>query len=84
MKAIRMRTEYLENPIGIDVKHPRLMWNAEGGKKQTAYQIVTERWDSGKVQSGAMWAEYPKGLHDRERVNWKIRCPTLASSEKDR
>ena len=73
MKAIRMRTEYLENPIGIDVKHPRLMWNVDGGVKQTAYQIVTERWDSGKVQSGAMWAEYPKGLHDRERVNWKIR-----------
>ena len=73
MKAIRMRTEYLENPIGIDVKHPRLMWNVDGGVKQTAYQIITERWDSGKVQSGAMWAEYPKGLHDRERVNWKLR-----------
>ncbi len=73
MNAIRLRTEYLENPLGVDFKHPRLMWNVEGGVKQTAYQIVTERWDSGKVASSAMWAEYPKGLHDRERVRWSIR-----------
>ena len=73
MNAIRQRTEYLKNPLGIDIKHPRLMWNCEGGKKQTAYQIVTENWDSGKVASSSMWAEYPKGLHDRERVTWKVR-----------
>ena len=73
MNAIRLRTEYLKNPLGIDIKHPRLMWNCEGGTKQTAYQIVTENWDSGKVASSSMWAEYPKGLHDRERVCWKIR-----------
>ncbi len=73
MNAIHLRTEYLENPLGVDFKHPRLMWNVEGGTKQTAWQIVTPRWDSGKVQSSAMWAEYPKGLHDRERVTWKIR-----------
>ena len=72
MKAIRLRTEDLKNPLGIDSKHPRLMWNAEGGVRQTAYQIVTQRWDSGKVESGTMWAAYPKGLHDRERVSWKV------------
>ena len=73
MNAIRLRTEYLKDPIGVDFRHPRLMWNVEGGKKQTAYQIVAENWDSGKVASSSMWAEYPKGLHDRERVNWKLR-----------
>ena len=72
MKAIRLRTEYLENPLGIDMQHPRLMWNGEGGIKQTAYQIVTESWDSGKVESSSMRAEYPKDLRDRERVNWRI------------
>ena len=25
MKAIRLRTEYLVNPLGIDVQHPRLI-----------------------------------------------------------
>ncbi|MGX8692633.1 MAG: family 78 glycoside hydrolase catalytic domain [Clostridia bacterium] len=78
MKAIRLRTEYLFDPIGIDIRHPRLMWNCEGGRTQTAYQIVTENWDtenwdSGKVASSSMQAVYPKELHERERVVWKIR-----------
>ena len=33
MKAVRLRTEYLVNPIGIDIVAPRLYWNAEGGTK---------------------------------------------------
>ena len=73
MKAIRLRTEYLVNPLGIDVQHPRLMWNCEGSVKQSAYQIVTDNWDSGKVETSSMHAVYPKELADRERVNWKIR-----------
>ena len=73
MNAVRLKTEHLFDPIGIDLRHPRFMWNCEGGSKQTAYQIVTEQWDSGKVESSAMHAEYPKELISRERVNWKIR-----------
>ena len=73
MKAIRLTTEYLENPIGVDFQNPRLMWNVEGGKRQTAYQIVTDAWDSGKVESSSMQAVYPAALKDRERVNWKVR-----------
>ena len=73
MNAIRLRTEYLENPMGIDIQHPRLMWNCFGGIRQTAYQIVTENWDSGKVLSSSMYADYPKPLADREQVSWKIR-----------
>ena len=73
MKAVRLRTEYLKNPIGIDIQNPRLMWNAEGGRKQTAYQIVSDQWDSGKVESSSMHAEYPNPVGDRERVTWKVR-----------
>ena len=72
MKAADLRTEYLNNPIGVDFVHPRLFWNCEGGTKQTAYRIITENWDSGKVESDAMHAEYPLQLSDRERVNWKV------------
>ena len=72
MKAIRLRTEYLENPIGIDLLHPRIFWNCEGGKKQTAYRVKTEKWDSGKVESGSMRAEYPLTLHSRERVEYTV------------
>ncbi|MBQ6235832.1 MAG: family 78 glycoside hydrolase catalytic domain [Clostridia bacterium] len=73
MKAIRLKTEHLFNPMGIDLMHPRMMWNCEGGTKQTAYRIVTENWDSGKVESNVMHAEYPMELVSRERVNWRIR-----------
>lgn len=72
MRAIRLRCEYLNDPIGVDFTHPRLMWNVEGGVKQTAYRIVTEKWDSGKVASSAMHADYPKALSDRERVSWRV------------
>ena len=73
MKASRLKTEYLVNPMGIDIQHPRLQWTCEGGVKQTAYQIVTEKWDSGKAVGDSMCAYYPQELASGERVNWKIR-----------
>ncbi len=79
MKAIRLRTEYLKNPLGIDIQTPRLMWNAEGGRKQTAYQIVcadadgAKLWDSGKVSTDSMRTAYPHTLVSRERIDWRVR-----------
>lgn len=38
--CVALRTEYLVNPEGIEVAHPRLQWrveSAERGQKQTAY-----------------------------------------------
>lgn len=77
MKAIDLKTEYLVNPIGIDIQKPRLMWNCEGGIKQSAYRIVAvsggkTAWDSGKVNSSSMRAEYPDYLPSRRRVEWKV------------
>ena len=31
MNAVKLRTEYLKNPMGIDITQPRLFWNCEGG-----------------------------------------------------
>ena len=73
MKAVRLKTEYLTDPLGIDLQHPRLFWNCEGGVRQTAYQIVCDQWDSGRVLSCSMHADYPLPLADRERVTWKVR-----------
>ncbi|MBQ6357814.1 MAG: alpha-L-rhamnosidase N-terminal domain-containing protein, partial [Clostridia bacterium] len=73
MNAIRLKTEYLFDPLGIDVQRPRLTWNAEGGVKQRAFEIVTDKWQSGKVESDEMHAVYPLPLTSRERVNWKVR-----------
>ena len=80
MQAIRLKTEHLFNPIGVDFAAPRLFWNCANGKKQTAYQIIASDdkgnllWDSGKVASASMraaWGGVP--VADRTKVVWKIR-----------
>ena len=80
IKAINLKTEYLRNPLGIDIVCPRFMWNVDGAVKQTAYQIIAKIngetvWNSGKVESSAM-THIPYGgpeLHSRERVNWSVK-----------
>lgn len=66
VKITNLRCEYLRNPLGIDVHHPRLSWVLESdkrGMKQTAYRILVtgtkenlkknigDLWDSGQVES---------------------------------
>ena len=77
MKAVNLKTEHLINPVGIDIKNPRLFWNCDGGITQTAYRIVAVSggktvWDSGKVLSGKMTTEYPEKLISRQRVEWSV------------
>ncbi len=80
MKAIRLKTEHLINPIGVDFTAPRLFWNCEGGKKQTAYQIIAENdagmilWDSARVESAGMcvkWGGAP--VPPKTKVLWNVR-----------
>ena len=43
VSAEGLRTEYLVDPLGIDVEKPRLSWmlsSARSGEKQTAYQVL--------------------------------------------
>jgi alpha-L-rhamnosidase len=58
-----LRTEYLRNPIGIDVRTPHFSWqmnSSERGAKQTAYEITVSTdknasntvWSSGRIESG--------------------------------
>lgn len=77
MKAVNLKTEYLINPIGIDVKNPRLVWNCDGSIKQTAYRIVCTSngeivWDSDKVQTDLMQATLPVKLLSRQKIEWSI------------
>lgn len=36
MNAIRLKTEYLKNPIGIAIVKPRLFWNCADGENHFA------------------------------------------------
>ena len=87
MKAIRLRTEYLSNPIGIDIEKPRLHWNCEGGIRQTAYEIVAADdrgnglWSSGKVQSSSMWCPWgAQPVAPKTKVLWRVRLWDEADS----
>ena len=83
MKTIRLKTEYLYEPVGIDIRHPRFYWNCDSdkaGDRQSAYQIIACKdgvivWDSGKVESGRMTHIVYEGpeLKSRERITWKVK-----------
>lgn len=78
MKAERLKTENLYNPMGIDVVSPTFSWNRKDGIKQTAYRIVASidnetAWDSGKVKSGDNFAVWKaEALKSRASVKWRV------------
>ena len=77
MKAIRIKTEFLTNPIGVDFQNPVITWCCEGGERQTAYCIVAKSgdgvvWDTGRVQTDSMKATYPHKLISRQRVDYTV------------
>ncbi len=68
LKVLDLRLEYHENPLGIDVRHPRFSWRLEGdgyNRSQSAYQIVVassrenlesgvwDMWDSKMVKDNS-------------------------------
>lgn len=75
-----LRTEYLTDPLGIDISAPRLFWTCTGATSQSAYQILARRdghviWDSGKILSSSMTAIPWAGdaLRSRDAVEWGVR-----------
>ena len=81
MQAIRLRTEYLENPLGLDIRKPRLMWNCEDGIKQTAFEVMLRDenknllWESGKIKADTMYWDWNADivLESRMRIYWGIK-----------
>lgn len=79
MRAQRLRTEYLETPLGLGIGTPRVSWTCDGGVTQTAYRIRATRggvdvWNTGKVLSSRMMHLRYQGapLHSRDRVEWTV------------
>lgn len=86
LKVGTLRTENLENPLGLDATFPRLGWKVYSSKSnvmQTAYRIQASRtkefndllWDTGKVQSDQSQAILYEGtvLETLHRVYWKVK-----------
>lgn len=79
MKAFRLRTDDLENPLGLGDRNPSFSWNDRDGIRQSAYQIICtaegkQIWNSGKVLSSTMTHIPYEGepLHSRERIEWSV------------
>jgi alpha-L-rhamnosidase len=78
-----LRTENLENPIGIDISTPHFSWQLESGQraiKQTAWEIKVTAgknavWNSGKVASDeSVQVPYTGNkLQSATRYNWQVR-----------
>ncbi|HEV2348269.1 MAG TPA: family 78 glycoside hydrolase catalytic domain [Terriglobia bacterium] len=70
-----LRCEYLTNPGGIDVIHPRFSWVLEHGGRgetQTAYQVlVTTRPDSLQKDKGEEWDSGHVASDDSTQVEYK-------------
>lgn len=86
MKAVRLKTAYLHNPVGIDLPQPKFSWNLSGeGQRQTGYEIRAAHseedltagryvWESGVVESDSMLHNpYGRCLASRERIFWQVR-----------
>ncbi len=88
MNVTGLRCEYRSDPIGLDVRGPRLFWRLEDerrGARQTAYQIraaggagelaSAALWDSGQVLSEQSTQVPWQGpaLNSRQRVCWQVR-----------
>lgn len=72
MKAVNIRTEYLKNPLGIDISSPRIMWNCDEGIKQTAYRVTADGFDSGRIESDSMRYAVPIEFTDSKRFTFHI------------
>lgn len=78
MKAIRLKTEHMESPLGLQTPNPMLSWNCADGITQTAYQIIAKSggrtvWDSGKTASNQMSVRYGgPAATARERIEWSV------------
>ena len=78
MIAIGLTCEYMKNPLGLDIDHPRLQWRLEGGNRQTAFEVRTvkngkEGWNSGKREGAQMSVSYEPDLTSRDQVIWQVR-----------
>ena len=78
MKVINLKTEYLKNPLGIDIVRPNITWNVVGEdiKHQTAFEI-TYRINGGEEKSvtketSSTHCEFEESFKSRDYVTYFV------------
>ena len=85
MELINLKTEYLINPLGIDVVHPHLTWNVIGDdiNEQKAFEITYKINDGEekkiRKETSSVHYEFEEELKSRDFIIWKLRV----KNEKD-
>lgn len=76
MKAINIRTEYLENPIGINKETPRITWEIDSFCYQKSYRIFgyinDKPFDTSFINSNNMYYDFEYKLNERDIVIFYI------------
>ncbi|SFV05623.1 glycoside hydrolase family 78 protein [Pseudoduganella namucuonensis] len=86
LELSKLKVEYVEKPLGMDVAHPRFSWQMRagdnaGGVRQSAFALMvkdesgTVVWDSGKTRSEtSLNVEYGgKTLAPATRYDWSLK-----------
>ena len=79
MKVINLKTEYLTNPLGIDITHPNLTWNVDGDdiKFQKAFEVIYKINNDEEIkilkETSSTRYEFEQELKSREFVTYKVR-----------
>lgn len=85
VRVYDLQCEYLVDPLGIDVRQPRLNWKLAAARRavnQSAYQVQAAAeldwdkplWDTSKVASASMQVVYAgPALAARRRYDWRVR-----------
>ncbi len=84
VRVLSLRTEYKENPLGIDVANPRLSWKLTSdrrGTMQTAYEIRVARSER-DLRSGARLVWSSSRVASDESVNRAYDGPPLVSRQR--
>jgi len=86
-RAVHLRTEQLQDPMGVDCAAPSLSWEVAGkGRMQSAYRVLVaaseqalragrgDMWDSGRISSGAQSGIVYAGkpLKSRQCCFWSV------------
>ncbi|MEN8227092.1 MAG: family 78 glycoside hydrolase catalytic domain [Bacteroidota bacterium] len=88
-KAVGLKCEHMEDPLGLDTGTPRLSWQMADdtqGARQTAFQVIVgtdqesvrrgegDAWNSGQVDSDAVLVNYDgTALKPFTRYYWTVR-----------
>lgn len=95
MKIVDLRTEYKINPIGIDIKKPRLSWKLQSDKKgifQQAYILQfssSEDFENDKLLWESGWVKTQQTtnieiyyiLKSQQRIYWRVNVQNNFSEE---